>query len=84
MEGNVPLDSGLLLLQCSESEKEIEIYLKTLKKKKNITACVYSRNNNNNKINYYYYYIKIVKGIQGYYIDFTDEILSGISSYSQM
>ncbi len=33
MEGNVPLDSGLLLLQCSESEKEIEIYLKTLKKK---------------------------------------------------
>lgn len=52
--------------------------------KKNITVCVYSRNNNN-KINYYYYYyIKIVKGIQGYYIDFTDEILSGISSYSQM
>lgn len=33
MEGNVPLDSGLLLLQCSESEKEIEIYLKTLGKK---------------------------------------------------
>lgn len=82
------MDSGLLLLQCSESEKEIEIYLKTLKKKtlqfvyileiiiiiKLIIIIIILK----------YYYIKIVKGIQGYYIDFTDEILSGISSYSQM
>lgn len=43
MEGKGPLDTGLLLLQCSESEKEID--LKTLKK--NITFCLYPRNNNN-------------------------------------